>query len=170
MYENKGQVSCNPTWDIIRLPRRRVCVDLCLEDKYEIIRRMKSIRYIFRLTCASWIPRLRTSGSKLGWDLGFEIGLTVGIVLGAPVGSPLRYYINMLLGLELLNSFGKSEGHLVGISLGPLSGSMIGTGEEYLVGLLLGLQLGSPLEYKILELILLALCWAILLGCGLALK
>ena len=56
-----------------------------------MIRRMKIIRYIFRITCASWLPHLRISGSDIGWYLGSELGLSVGMVLLAPVGSPLGY-------------------------------------------------------------------------------
>ena len=48
-------------------------------------------------------------------------------MLGAFSGSPLRYYNNMLLGLELCNPFGSWEGALVIVSLGTLTGLMIGT-------------------------------------------
>ena len=63
-----------------------------------------------------------------------------------PVGSQLVYYINMLLGLKLCNSFVTWEGSLVGVSIGPLVGLIIGTGEGSLVGFSLGLPLGSLLE------------------------
>ena len=89
---------------------------------------MKSIRYLCRLTCASWINFLWKSGSELGWDLGFKIRFLVEMVLGAPVGSPPGYSINTFLGLALENSFGTHEGSLVGVSLGPLSDLMVGTG------------------------------------------
>ena len=80
---------------------------------------MKSIRYLFRINCVSWIPHLRASGSELGWALGFELGLLVGMVLGAPVGYPLGYSIIMFLGLELGNYFGTWEEYLVGFHLAP---------------------------------------------------
>ena len=50
------------------------------------------------------------------------------MVLRASVGYPLRYYINMLLVLELYNYFGTCEVYLDGISLGTLAGLMIVTG------------------------------------------
>ena len=133
-------------WDILIIPCCRVHVALCLEDKYEIIQRMKSIRYICRITCASWLYRLKTSGSEIGWALGFELGFLVDMVLGAPVGYPLGYSINMLLVLELENAFDTWEGSLVGVSLVVLYGLMIGTGEGYVVGLSLVIPLGYPLE------------------------
>ena len=68
------------------------------------------------------------------------------MVLIEPVGSPLGYYINMLLGLVLFNSFGTWEEYLVGFIIGRLAGLMIGTGGRYLVGLSVGIPLGSPLE------------------------
>ena len=70
------------------------------------------------------------------------------MVLGAPVGSLFSYSINMLLGLELGNYFGKWEGYLVGVSLVTLVGLMIGTREGCFAGLILGVSLGSPLESK----------------------
>ena len=88
---------------------------------------MKSIRYICRLTCASWFSRLRTSGSDIGWDLGFELGFSVDMVMGEPVVYPLGYYINMLIFVALDNSFDTWEGSLVVVSLDTLSGLMIGT-------------------------------------------
>ena len=73
VLENKAQVSlynvCTPTWDIIRLPHRWIRVDIWLEEKHEMIRRMKSIRYICRITCAYLLPHLITYVSELGWDL-----------------------------------------------------------------------------------------------------
>ena len=78
---------------------------------------MKSVRYIYRLTCASWLPLLRTSGFEIGWDLGFEPIFTVVIVMGALFISPLGYYINMLLGLEIDNYFCSWEISSVGFSL-----------------------------------------------------
>ena len=109
-----------------------------------MILRMKIIRYIFRITCASWLPLLIKPGSKLGWDLGFELGFSVDMVPVAPVGYPLGHYINTLLGLALDNYFGTWEGYLFVVSLGTLDGLMIGTGEVCLVGLSLVLLLGSP--------------------------
>ena len=76
-------------WDIITLLCKHVCVALCLEDKYKMIQSMKSIEYLSRLTCASWIPRLRTYGFDLEWDMGFELGFTVGMFMGGPVRYPL---------------------------------------------------------------------------------
>ena len=133
-------------WDIIRLPRWRVCVDLCLENKDEMVWRIKSIIHICRLTCASGIPCLRTSGYNIGRDLGFERIFSVDMVLGTPVGSPLGYSMNMLLRLALWNYFGTLEVSLVGVSIVTLDGLMIGTGEVSLVGLSLEIPLGSPLE------------------------
>ena len=74
-----------------------------------MVRSMKIIRYLCRLTYASWLPRLITSGSELGWDLGLELGLPVGMVLVAPVGYLLGSSINLLLGLALENYFGTWE-------------------------------------------------------------
>ena len=67
--------------------------------------------------------------------------------MGASVGYPLGYFINILFGFELCNSFGTWKGYLVEISFGTLAGLMIGTGEGSLVGSSLGIPLGSPLEY-----------------------
>ena len=102
--------------------------------------------YFCRLSCASWIPRLRKYGSEFGWAMCFELGFSDGIAMGAPVGSPLGYSIKMFLGLELCYQFFTWEVYLVEVSLGRLSGSMIGTGEGYLVGLSLVLPLRSSLE------------------------
>ena len=82
-----------------------ICVNLFLEDENEIILRMKSIIYLCRITCDSYVPRLRTSGSEIDWDMGFELVFSVEMVMGSPVGSPFGYYINMLLGLEIENYF-----------------------------------------------------------------
>ena len=89
-------------WYILRLPCRRICVDLWLEDKDEMIWMMKIIRYIFRLTCDFWFLHLKTSGSELVWALVFELVFSEDMVLGAPVVSPLGYSINVLLILSLL--------------------------------------------------------------------
>ena len=86
---------------------------------------MKSIRHIFIINCASWIPRLRNSGSELGWALGSEFGFSVDIVMGAPVGSPLGYSINTLLGLELCNYFGTWEGFYLSFSVSLTEGIII---------------------------------------------
>ena len=88
---------------------------------------MKSIRYIFRTTCASFLPCLIISGSGLGWDMCFDIILSVVMVIGIPIGYPLGYSINMLLGLELDNYFGTWEISLVVVSLGTLYGLIIDT-------------------------------------------
>ena len=74
---------------------------LCLEDKYEMIVKVKSIGYLCILTSAYWIPCLRKYGSELGRDLRFELGFSVEMVLRAPFGYPLGYYINKFLGLAL---------------------------------------------------------------------
>ena len=92
-------------WDIIRLTSHRVRVDLFLQDKDEIIRRMKIIRYICILTYVSWITCLRTFGSDLGKALGFELELSVYMVIVSPVGYPFGYSMSMLLVLALGNSF-----------------------------------------------------------------
>ena len=89
---------------------------------------------------------MRTSGSGLGWDLVFELGLSVGMVLVEPVGSTHGYSINMFLGLELCNYFGRWGGSLFGVSFGTPAVLMIGTREGYLVGLSLGISLVSSLE------------------------
>ena len=60
---------------------------------------MKSVTFIYIITCASWIPIFRASRSDIGWDLGFELGLSVGMVTEAPVGYPIEDSINMFLGL-----------------------------------------------------------------------
>ena len=114
-------------WDILRLPHWHVRVSLFLEDKDEMIRRMNIIRYLCRLTCASWIPCLRKSGCEIGWALVFEIRFSVDMVLVAPVGSPLGYSIIMLIVLALDNYFGTWEGYLFGVSLVTLADLMIGT-------------------------------------------
>ena len=68
-----------------------------------MILRMKISKYLVRLTCASWLSRLRTSGSEIGWYMGFKLEFTVGMVLGSPSGYPLGYSTNMFLGLSLEN-------------------------------------------------------------------
>ena len=103
---------------------------------------MKSIRYICRLNCYSWMYCLRTSGSELVWDLGFELGSPVDMVLGVYVRSPLRYSINMLFGLEFFNCLCTSEESLVRFLLVPLSGLMIS-----IIEILTGLPLVYSLEY-----------------------
>ena len=70
-----------------------------------------------RLTCVSWLPRLRISGSDIGWDTVFELGFSVGVVLGAPVGSPLGYSINMFLGLSLDIPLAHGKGIWLGFHL-----------------------------------------------------
>ena len=62
---------------------------------------MNGILFLCRISSASWIPRLRSSGSELGLALGFELGLSVGMMLGEPIGYALEYPIKMLLGLAL---------------------------------------------------------------------
>ena len=131
-------------WDILRTPCWRVCKDLCLEDKDELIWRIRNIRYIWRLTCVSWLPTLITSGSELGWNLGFELGFSVNMVLVAPVGSPLGYSISILLVLVIDNYSGTWESSLGVFFLHTLAGWVVGTGEGYLVLLSLLLLLGSP--------------------------
>ena len=98
-------------WDILIPSRRRIYVANFLEEEDNMILRMKTIIYICRFTCASWLPHLRTSGSELGWYLVLEIVFSVDMVLGAPVGYPLGFSINMFLGLALENSFGPWEGY-----------------------------------------------------------
>ena len=150
VIDNKARVSytnvCNPMWDIFILPRQRFSVDITLEDKYNMIWRMKSISYLWRLTCAYWLPHLITYGSGIGWVQGFEPGLQAVLVLVEPVGYSLGYSIGMLLDLSLRNYFGPLERYLVGVSLGPLPGLMIVNREGSLVGLILRLPLGSPHE------------------------
>ena len=96
---------------------------------------MKSIGYIFRVTCASWIPQLRTYGYDIGWDMGFEFVFSVDIVLGETVGSPLVYSINMLLGLVIFNYFCTWGIYLLGVSLGIMAIFIFVTGGLSLVGL-----------------------------------
>ena len=108
---------------------------------------MKSIRYLFRLTCDSWILCLRTSGSELGWALVFELGFSVGMVLGEPVEYILGYSINMLLVLALDNYFVTRDRYLVWFLLGLLVGLVIGIREGSLVYLLLGLPIKFSSEY-----------------------
>ena len=93
-------------WDIIRLAHWRIPVALFLEEKDDMIQRMKSIRFICKLTCASWLPRLRSSGSEFDFDLKFGPVLSVDMVLGAHVVYPLEYSIRKLIALALGNSFG----------------------------------------------------------------
>ena len=73
---------------------------------------MKSIVHLCRLTYDYCIPRLRTSGSEIGWDMGFEIGFSVGMVMVESVGSPLGHSNIMLRGSALDISFGTREGYL----------------------------------------------------------
>ena len=68
--------------------------------------KINSIIYFYKLTCASWLPRFRTSGSDLGWVLVFKIGLSDDMVLGAYVGYILGYFINMFLVLSLVLTLG----------------------------------------------------------------
>ena len=74
VLDNKARLSHTPMWDIIRLPHRLVCADICLEDEEKMIQRMKSIIYLCILTCDSCLTKFRTSGSEIGWTLGFELG------------------------------------------------------------------------------------------------
>ena len=62
---------------------------------------MEIVRYLCTLTCASWIPRLRTYGFGIGWYMGFEIVFTVVMVVVAPVESPLVYFINISIYLAI---------------------------------------------------------------------
>ena len=74
--------------------------------KYKMIWRMHSIRFLCRITYASWILHLRASGSELVWTMTFDMGVYNSMVLGAPSGYPLEDSISMLLGLAFGNSFG----------------------------------------------------------------
>ena len=107
---------------------------------------MKRNKSLCRLNWASWIPCLRISISVNGWYLGFDLRFSVVVVMGAPLSPPLVYSMNMLIGLVLINSFGKWEGLFVEVSLGTPDRLMIGTVEGYLIGLSLVISLGSPLE------------------------
>ena len=144
MLENKSLVSCTPMWDIFRIPRWRVCKDICLEDKDEMIWRMRIIRYIWILPCFSWLPSLIPYGSEREWALGFELGFSVDMVLVAPVGSPLGYSTDIFPGLVIDNYFGTGEVSLGVLSLVTLARWVVETVEGYLVILLLVLLLGSP--------------------------
>ena len=132
--------------DIIRLSHWSVRVSLYLEDEDDMMWRMKIIRYLCRLTCASWLTRLRTSRSYLCWTIVFGLGFSVSIVMGAPAGYPLGCFIKIYICLTLWNSFSTCEGYLVVVSIVSLSGLMIRTIEGYLVGLSLQVPLRSPLE------------------------
>ena len=111
-----------------------------------MILRMNSIRFIFRLINTSWPPHLISYVYEHGWNLVFELVIPVGMVFVAPVGSPLGYSINILIGLELGNSFGTLV-RIFGWSFTwHTSWFGIGTVEVYLLGFSLGLLLGSPLE------------------------
>ena len=134
-------------WDILRLPHRRIRVSLCLEDEDKMVWRVKSIRYLCRLTFAYLLPRLRTSVYELVWAMGFELNFSVYMETGSPIIYPLEYSINMFIGLALENSFGTWDVSLVGVSLGPIYGLMTVTEEVSLVWLSLGLALGSPFGY-----------------------
>ena len=133
-------------WDILRVSRWHVFVAICIEDREKMTWRINIIIFICRLTCESWLPRLRASGSELGWALRSELDFSVGVVLGATAGSSQEYFIIMLLGLSLRNNFGTWEGDLVGFPLDTLGVLIIGTGEGLLVSWSLGLPLGSPFE------------------------
>ena len=135
----------NPDVEYYQTPSLAHFFNLFLENKDKMIKRIKPIRYLFRLTCASFIPRLRTSRSELGRYLWFELGFPVRFMKEAHVGYPIGYSINVFLGLVLCNSFEKWERSLVGVSLITLYGFMICTGERSLVGISLGLTFGSPL-------------------------
>ena len=80
-----------------------------------MIQRMKSIIYLCRLTCASCLPLLRTSGYEIVWALGFELGSSVDMVLLSLVGFLFVYYISMLLVLALVHSLCAWEVYLVGV-------------------------------------------------------
>ena len=107
---------------------------------------MNGIRFLCRISFASWFPCLRAYGSSLGWDLSFELGLSVEMVLVEPVGYSLAYSINMFLVLSFVYSFVTWELYLVVVLLVTLVGLVIGTGEVYLVELSLGLLLEYLLE------------------------
>ena len=85
------------------LPRRCFGVDLCLEEKYEMIARMDSIRILCRITCDYLLYLLRASGSELSCDLVFELGFSVGMMMRATVGSPIEDTIRVLIGFTLGN-------------------------------------------------------------------
>ena len=88
-------------WDILVIPHWRVIVDLCFENEYKMVGRVKSNRYLCTLVCASGFSVLRKAGSDIGWALGIEPGFSYGVVLGSLVRSPLGYYILNNLGLAL---------------------------------------------------------------------
>ena len=67
------------------------------------------------------------------------------MVMGSLVGYPLEYYIKMLIGLKLGNSFGTWGGYFSGFSLSTV-GLVIDTVKGCLVGLLLLIPLVYPLE------------------------
>ena len=131
---------------------------------------MKIIKYICRISLASWIPRLITSEYELGSSLGFELGLLFYMMLVAPIGSPLGYSINMLLELALCNYFGTWGGSLIGVSFVPLYGLMIGTGERSFFAYRWGFHLDPQLNLQIVEMRCLAHFWMSLLGCDFSLK
>ena len=90
-------------WDILRLPCQRVHAALCIEKKYETILKLKSIIIICRLTCAYWIPYLKTSGYKLVW--------VVGMVLRSPIRYPLVesiWHVAWINNLEIILAHGNN--------------------------------------------------------------
>ena len=88
-------------WYILILPCWCFRVDLCLEEEYEMILRIKIIRFPFIITCASCLHRLIASGYKLGWAMVFELVLSVVIVMVEPVVYPLGHSMSIFLGLTL---------------------------------------------------------------------
>ena len=155
LFENKAQVSCNQRWDNLRLHHWHIHIDLCLEEKYKMKWRIETIRYLYRLTCASWIPCLGNLGLILDGIWALNIDLFVNMVMVAHVGYPLGFYINMLIGLSLCNFFVTWEVSLVWFSLGSSLelknprvelGSMIGSLNVMTLGTCLGKFSGYQLD------------------------
>ena len=102
-------------------------MNLFCKEKNDMIQSMNSILIPHRITCVSWLPHLRSSGSEIFCDQGYKLGLSVGMVLREHVGSPLVESTAIFLGLEIFNCFSTWEGYLVGVSLGALGVMMIFT-------------------------------------------
>ena len=145
---------------MFRLPCWRGHVDFCLEYKHKMIWRINSIIYFCKLTCASWLPHLRTSRSDLGWVLVFKIGLSAEMVLVAFVGYILRYSINMFLGLSLVLPLGS-----------PLDSPNTGADmHSKFLGTPLGLYFGSEVSRCMCYCRCLmdfhkATCWVVFISC-----
>ena len=134
-------------WDIIRLPCWDVYVNICLEDKDEIIWSMKIIRFLKTYLCLSG-PLLESICIWAWMGSDCELGWSDFMVLGAPVGYTLEESIGVFIGLSLGNPFGTLEISFTGVSPGKMGDLMIDTKEVSLVVLSMGIPIVSLLKFQ----------------------